>query len=797
MVNFQAAFEALPGNHVLLNTNPPNFTIIAATPGYCLTTGKDREEILGQNFFDVFPPNPDDPDSNGERIVSSSFQFVIENKKEHQLPVQRFDVKNDDGSFIEKYWRARNNSILTPEGEVAYIMHSAEDITEQVIAEQKAESSRAIEKKYNFLMNAPVIIGFLRGDNYKIELANEGLLEVWGRTNEVVGKPLLDAIPELKNQGFIDLLDRVRTTGEPFYANEYPIKLLRNGNEETLYFDFVYKPLYENGIKEKADGIISVGHDVTKQVFSRKLLEESEAKYRTLFESIDQGFCILEMIFDENNKPVDYRFIEINPVFEKQTGLKNAINKTIRELVPDLEDHWFEMYGKVAQTGNSIRFVEGSEVMEKWFDVYAFAIDNSGFKVALLFTDITEKRKTEENIRESEERFRKLADDSPMFVFIIDADPNPTVSYWNKTWLDYTGQTLEKALGRAWNGIIHQDDIPGVMDHYGKAFQTRQSYFIPSVRVLRHDGEFRWHAFKGNPRYDSNGEFNGYVGVGFDIHEQKIAEEALKQNEFQLQQKVADRTSELLRTVEELKRSNTNLEEFAYAASHDLKEPIRKIHFFSDRLKHSLHEYLSDDNKKAFERMEAATRRMNSLIDDLLSYSQVSIRTQLLEKVDLNQLIDLVLNDLDLEIEEKNATITIDTLFSIPGHHRQLQQVFQNLIGNALKYSKAEVPLYINIKCTREQIGDQPDKIKEKQWSEELYIISISDNGIGFDQEDADRIFNVFTRLHGHTHFRGTGIGLSIVRKIIENHNGYITAEGKQGEGATFKLFFPAELVDN
>ena len=650
------------------------------------------------------------------------------------------------------------------------------------------------ETAYKFFMNAPVIIGFLKGDEYKIEMANEGLLSVWGRTSEIIGQPLLKAIPELEEQGFIPLLDQVRKSGEPFYAYEFPITLNRHGKNEVLYFDFVYKPFYENDSDKIASGVISVGHDVTMQVLAKKKLEESEAKYRSLFETMDQGFCVIEMIFDDQNKPVDYRFMETNPVFEDLTGLTNAIGKTARELLPDLESHWFEKYGKVALTGKSIRFTEGSEVMGRWFDVNAFRIGNKDAnQVALLFTNITEQKKSELQVRESEERFRNLADESPMFVFMIDPNPEAPVEYWNKTWLQYTGQTLEEAKGRAWNGIIHPDDIPVVMDHYTPAFQSQLSYFIPAIRVKRHDGEFRWHTFKGNPRYLPNGDFNGYVGVGVDIHEQKLAEESLKLSEIQLQQKVAERTAELERTVEELSRSNANLEEFAYAASHDLKEPIRKIHFFGDRIKESMKERMTDVENKYFNRMEAASKRMGSLIDDLLSYSQISIRPISFEEVNMNQLIDLVLEDLDLEIEDKGAAISVDMLFTMQGHHRQLQQAFQNLISNALKYNQPGKPPVVNIsyeKVTGKQTGLT---LSAEDQEKSFYLILINDNGIGFEQADAERIFNVFTRLHGLAEYRGTGIGLSIVRKVIENHNGFIWAESQPGQGSSFKILFPAE----
>jgi PAS domain S-box-containing protein len=240
-----------------------------------------------------------------------------------------------------------------------------------------------------------------------------------------------------------------------------------------------------------------------------------------------------------------------------------------------------------------------------------------------------------------------------MFVFIIDADPSAPVSYWNKTWLQYTGQTLEEASGRAWNGIIHPDDIPIVMEHYAPAFESRTSYFIPAVRVKRHDDVYRWHSFKGNPRFLPNGAFDGYVGVGFDVHEQKITEEKLEDI-------VAERTAELQGINKELQRSNQNLEEFAHAASHDLKEPIRKIHFFTDQLRSQLSERLNESEKHTFNRIENASKRMGALIDDLLLFSHVSSKPHAKEVVDLNERVKRVLEDLELEVQLKSATITIN-----------------------------------------------------------------------------------------------------------------------------------------
>jgi light-regulated signal transduction histidine kinase (bacteriophytochrome) len=245
--------------------------------------------------------------------------------------------------------------------------------------------------------------------------------------------------------------------------------------------------------------------------------------------------------------------------------------------------------------------------------------------------------------------------------------------------------------------------------------------------------------------------------------------------------------------VQELERSNKNLEEFAYAASHDLKEPVRKIQFFADRLKSELGEKLNEAQGRLFERMESAAQRMGVLIDDLLSYSYVSKGIAGVEEVDLYEKVQKVLEDLELEIDERAAQVIVEPLPRVQGHQRQLQQLFQNLVGNALKYQQAGTPPVINIK-SKEVLGkDASLPVREEDVARRFYLIEVSDNGIGFDQSDAERIFNVFTRLHGKTEYNGSGIGLSIVRKVVENHNGYIWAESEPGNGATFKVMLPVQ----
>lgn len=238
---------------------------------------------------------------------------------------------------------------------------------------------------------------------------------------------------------------------------------------------------------------------------------------------------------------------------------------------------------------------------------------------------------------------------------------------------------------------------------------------------------------------------------------------------------------ELESKITELERSNQHLEEFVHAASHDLKEPIRKILVFNTVLKKQLTNRLQESELATFERIEKASHRMESLINDLLLFSHVSQVPHEKEDIDLNETIKQVMEDLDLDIQQKQVIIKTNTLPVVKGYRRQLQQLFQNLISNSIKYGHSERQVEIVITA-----GPGNDT------GQKLHLIEIADNGIGFEQHYADKIFQMFTRLHGKSEYSGSGVGLAIVKKVIENHKGAIIAESKPGHGSTFKVMLPA-----
>jgi signal transduction histidine kinase len=267
-----------------------------------------------------------------------------------------------------------------------------------------------------------------------------------------------------------------------------------------------------------------------------------------------------------------------------------------------------------------------------------------------------------------------------------------------------------------------------------------------------------------------------------EVEDRKLSEQKIKKLNFQL----LENNEQLKTTIEELDR-------FAYVASHDLQEPLRKILIFSDKLASSTADILTPECDGYLQKIVKSSERMHQLINDLLKFSRYTNDNYGFEKTDLNLIIRDVLSDVEMEVQKRNATIVVDgnlpTIWAIPS---QMRQVFQNLISNSLKFSREDTPP--EIKITGKRTETEALGISKRSANENYFQITFKDNGIGFDSKYAKEIFVVFKRLHSYHDFEGTGIGLSICKKIIEKHNGTITAESALNEGATFSITLPERI---
>ena len=277
---------------------------------------------------------------------------------------------------------------------------------------------------------------------------------------------------------------------------------------------------------------------------------------------------------------------------------------------------------------------------------------------------------------------------------------------------------------------------------------------------------------------DEKGEILGTIGITRDIHQLKMAQEALRESEEKLRESMA-----------QLERSNRELQDFAYVASHDLQEPLRKIVVFGERLKEKAAERLDPETLDYLQRMQKAAARMQNLINDLLTFSRVTTKAQPFTPVNLANTAQEVVDDLEGRIEMTKGRVELGELPVIDAEPLQMRQLIQNLIGNALKFRRPEAPPVVKIaaKIFSGPLPQAPDSPPQS-----LCELTVSDNGIGFDEKYLDRIFNVFQRLHSRNEYEGTGMGLAIARKIVLYHGGAITAKSAPGQGATFIVTLPA-----
>lgn len=644
---YTAFFAALPGKSILVKTDAPKFTVMAATPEYITYSGYANKPLVGKGVFEAFPPNHNDPAHKGDLTLLASFQHVLQHKEPQFLPLQRYDLQAEDGSFIEKYWKVSNNPVFATGGDMVFIIHTAEDITDLVKARQTEKEHRELQAAYQKISESQAALQ--RAHEYTVDI--------------------------------------LESTTDAFYALDAD-------------FNFTYVNTRAARLwGRERDGLIG-RHYWTE--------------------------------------------------FPKAVGSLSY------------QKHYEALNG-----GRSVRYEARSPLLGIWIEAEIFPVSDGGLSV--FFHDITERKGTEEALQKSEEWLQKVV--SIETVGVIYFDLKGGIHDANAAFERLSGWSKEQLAG----GSVRWDELtpPEFMEATLKSrdeFLTQGQNTPYEKQYLRPDGSRWWGLFAGK-RLSENECVEFVVDVTKD-----------KELEAELERKVQERTSQLEKANAELKRSNAQLEEFAYAASHDLKEPVRKIHFFTNQLKNQLGTYLGEGETRSFNRIENAAERMRSLIDDLLLYSHVSHQPHERESIDLNVKVQRVLEDLELDIAEKGAVIHVGKLPVVKGYRRQLQQLFQNLIGNALKYIKKEVPPCIEITANEVTEGGKHH-----------YRIEVKDNGIGFESEYADKIFRMFTRLHGKEEYSGTGVGLAIVKKVVENHNGRITVESTPGLGSTFILLLPVE----
>ncbi len=676
-------------------------------------------------------------------------------------------------NFVYQPWREID-------GTISGVMAMAVDISEQVVARLKLEKGE--QKIRAIVENAPFPIGVYVGKEMIVELANQSIIDIWGKGNDVIGKSFKDILPELDNQLVFEQIQKVLTTGESFHSKNTPIDLIIDGNLRTHYFSYSFTPLYD--IDGNIYAVMNTAAEVTDLNMAQKRLEASDKRFRNTMKQAPVGITILrgpeyivEMANDAYLQIVDKKeseFVGIS-IFTSLPEIEESVHTLLDNVV----------YNAVPYHGSEVpvplnRF--GKQDVG-YFDFIWHPLKEEDGKVSgvlAVVTDITEKVETRKIIEASEQQFNTLANNIQNLAWM--ADGEGYIFWYNQRWYDYTGTTLEEMKGQGWEKVHHPDHVNRVVDYVKKAWHINEPFEL-TFPLRGVNGEYRWFLTRVYPVTDEKGKIINWIGTNTDITEQKTFVE-------QLEEKVNERTAELNGKNAELVKMNKELESFAYISSHDLQEPLRKIQTFASRILDKEENNLSDNGKDIFKRMRNSAERMQALIQDLLTYSLTNTEERKFEKTDLNKIVEEVREDLKEELKDKHATIEATQLCEAHIIPFQFRQLLHNLIGNSLKFSNPQHPPHIKIES---EIAKGIKFNNDKLLPENKYChITVTDNGIGFEQQYNEKIFEIFQRLHGNNEYNGTGIGLAIVKKIVENHNGIITANGELNKGATFEIYIPA-----
>lgn len=738
-------------------------------------------------------------------------------------------------------------------------------------------------------------------DAYRPSLGNEG------KHPKALGQKAEACWPEIWDIIF-PLIEQVRKNGASTWSEDQLIPIYRNGKMEDVYWTFGYSPIFAES--ENVEGVLVICSETTDKVKFRKALEESEAHFRTMADNIPNLAWMANAdgwIFWYNKKW--YEYTGTNSDQMKGWGWQSVHDP---EQLPGVMQKW-EASIASGQTFEMVFPIKGFDGRFRQFLTRVLPVRNNEGIIYKWFgtnTDITAQIQFEETLKESEERFRTMAEGTDILISV--GDETSHAIYFNKAWSDFTGRPMENLLEFGWVDLVHPEDRDRYVSIYLKAFEKKK-YFSGEFRILHVNGAYRWLLASGPPRFRKNGSFAGYISSCVDITERKNAEKLIQENEQNLrntilqapvamcilrgpnyivelandrmielwgktaedvlnkpifeslpeakeqgfdalldgvyatgntftaqsvpvslsrhgkieivyvnfvyeayreadgfvsgilavaidvtaqviarqkiEEVVTERTKELEHANNDLQKSNAELAQFAFIASHDLQEPLRKITTFSQMLEHSMGNKLDEPSKSYLSKINSSSSRMISLIRDVLTYSELVKENEVFIDVNLNEIVNNIQTDYELLMEQKGASIIIDDLPTIQAIPLQMSQLFGNIVGNALKFSRKDVQPVIRItseKLSTEEL-DQTSLEKNLTYCK----IKFSDNGIGFKNEYAEQIFNIFQRLHRRAEYEGTGIGLAMCKKIALNHKGDLNAWGSSECGAVFNFIVP------
>lgn len=691
------------------------------------------------------------------RDVFGTLDQSLSTIKDAEIGHRGFQLTKDT-LYLEPYYHSLNT--------LPRQLRTLDSLTkENIVLAKKVDTLKAlVNRQFTVIQN----ILSLKATSTEGLLPEENKLLLDGRENMNEIRALIRRISDEEHK----ILEQ-RLTSETDFRNIAPIALLFYTlialAGVSLLFSKVIDALDKQRLAEVKlnENILRLRTEVGIREFVQKTL-------RSVLDNSLDGIMAFRAIRNKQTRDIiDYELTLANTIASKYVGKDEheLIGKTLLDIFPSSkEEGLFDLYTTVVLSGEPVqteRLFEQKD-FSGWFNITAVKLED-GFVVTL--SNIT-SRKRQRLILEERGHLLKEAealanmgswkwDESTQALIwsdglfkILDKDPNS----YTPTWESFSENAYpedRKVVEQFINEILTLNE--------GAALEYR-------VEIR---GILKYLSLTAKPRHESDKPTLDKLGTVIDITEQKMYE-------MQLEQYTA-----------ELKRSNEDLEQFAYVASHDLQEPLRKIRAFGDRLLNRYRTQLDGQGEDYIKRMQSASMRMQTLIEDLLSYSRVSRSNETFDKLDMNLIMAEIRDDLDIQIKREKAVVNIGKIPEITGERMQIKRLFQNLINNAIKFHKPNSVPVVDVLGKRVKWHEVKRDFGISLPDSVYTMIVIKDNGIGFDEKFSEKIFNIFQRLHGRTEYEGTGIGLAICRKIVANHKGYITARSKENVGSEFIVILP------
>jgi PAS domain S-box-containing protein len=579
--------------------------------------------------------------------------------------------------------------------------------------------------------------------------------------------------------GYVEIRLRHFQTGEPIWMFYYLFSIKDASGTPvgwaTISRDITERRQADEALRQSRQAALNLmadaveARDLAEQ--ASQALRASEQSYTRLFSEMQNGFAHSEIICDARGRPVNSRYLAVNPAFERITGRPAAavVGKTILEVFPTLDPGWLEAFGRVALTGEPAKFEMRVAELGITFDVAAFRPAPNQY--AYTFSDITARKRAEEKLTRMSQLLKNSQEIAHLGSYEYIAATQATI--WSEEEYRIYGLNADGPapdynvmLGRC----IHPDDAQLLHDTFTAAMQNQGVYELEH-RIVRPDGSVRWVYDRAHPILDEHGNLVRYAGATLDITEKKRANEQLERLSVELELKVELRTAQL-------ESANRELEAFSYSVSHDLRAPLRSINGFSRILLEDYAAKLDEEGRDSLNRISAAAQRMALLIDDILNLSRLTRAPMHLQSVDLSAVAREVADELRrIEADRVVEIVIADDVVAIADQNL-IRAIFENLLGNAWKFTG---------RCKQPHI----EFGTIKQDGQTVYFVR--DNGAGFEAAFAGKLFGAFQRLHSTTDFPGTGIGLASVKRIVNRHGGRVWAEGKVDFGATIYFTLAAQ----